>query len=397
MNSPDYLELTLIPTSRCSLRCDYCVVLDSLGYQDAKVEDAIKFLDWQLNLEKNLNKNVMIEFFGAEPTMNWQYVKFIIFYVKATYKSKGRNISFRIYTNGLWSETIKEDLEIWKEFDDIIVSIDGQYEDNLSRTKSKELYRRSIDNLKYLIANDCAAGVAFVLHPTSNLERVFKTFTDIGCRYFHFEIASLWNDDKDNKINNKFLLKVFQFIYDNILIWNIHHKNEYRLFSIPKEFLASHNYFNKEKHYSCFETSRALSLKGNIYACRDLAIGENHLEESSTNDNVFFKSNTVKPFNIVNLQLNNLTDQYASFATDFDSVTPCWVKAFEFKHLAGIQPEWLEDKDFQDIIIYPMFELMNNTFSIYHKNLINDETFMSFYSDRILFYGKLLEIYNDKY
>ena len=34
----------------------------------------------------------MIEFFGAEPTMNWQYVKFIIFYVKATYKSKGRNI-----------------------------------------------------------------------------------------------------------------------------------------------------------------------------------------------------------------------------------------------------------------------------------------------------------------
>ena len=43
-------------------------------------------------------------------------------------------------------------------------------------------------------------------------ERVFKTFTDIGCRYFHFEIASLWTDDKDNKIDNKFLLKVFKFL-----------------------------------------------------------------------------------------------------------------------------------------------------------------------------------------
>ena len=274
----DFLELTLTVTNSCSLRCSYCCILDSLGQEHAKIEDGINFLDWQLNLEKNINKSVILEFWGGEPTMNWSYITDVFSYIDNHYND--RNISFRIYTNGIWTEEVKKDLDTWKRFDDIIVSIDGRYEDNLHRTSSKTLYQRSIDNLKYLIDNDCKAGVAFVVHPDTHLEEVFNTFAKLNVRYFHFEIASLWNDNKDNGITNKFLLKVFKFIYDNILMWNIYHKNEYRLFSVPKEFLASHNYFNKEKHYSCFQTNRALSLKGNIYACRDLAIGENHLEKS---------------------------------------------------------------------------------------------------------------------
>ena len=53
-------------------------------------------------------------------------------------------------------------------------------------------------------------------------------------------------------------------------------------------------------------------------------------------------------------------------------------------------PIWIEDKDFQDLLIYPLFEIMNDTFYMYHHQSHDNNDFMDNYKLKIETYGYLL-------
>ncbi|MGO7609544.1 hypothetical protein ACC695_40490, partial [Rhizobium ruizarguesonis] len=73
--------------------------------------------------------------------------------------------------------------------------------------------------------------------------------------------------------------------------------------------------------------------------------------------------------NIKDLQLDKDSDSFLESAKEYDVLTACPVKSFEFIHLTKdmSNPIWIKDKDFQDLLIRPLFELMWDTFHIYHK------------------------------
>lgn len=386
---PDYLELTLVVCNTCEFRCDYCCILDSLGDKKANVDDGISFLKWQLDMPKNIHKKVVIEFFGGEPLMNFSYIQDIISYIKNHYDD--RDISFRLFTNGLNGPLDLPNEYTWSNINEIIVSLDGEYIDNLDRTRSKKAYDKIIKNIEYYRDNNYPFGVAFIVHPDTELERVFNYFKDLGIIYYTFEIASLWNDDKDNGVNKEFLFNTFKFIYENIYLYNV--ENDFvnpRVVSMPKEFLASYSYSG----YSCFDTNRALSLNGNVYSCRDLATGEEQwLKRQNANSKVFFRSSDYIPFNIKDLQLDKAKDMYTATAKEYDSVSPCWIKAFEFKHFARIEPDWYTDEEFQTLIVKPMYELLWLTLSVYDRDKEKDKKYFEHYSQFVKGYGQVLKEY----
>ena len=45
-------------------------------------------------------------------------------------------------------------------------------------------------------------------------------------------------------------------------------------------------------------------------------------------------------------------------------------------------PVWIKDKDFQDLIIFPLFELMNYRFIGYYKDLDEDKSFLEISIER---------------
>lgn len=382
------MQFTIVFSNKCNLTCDYCCVYDSLNKgSQITVQDAYNFLEWQLSLYPK-NEEHIIEFFGGEPTIHYKEIKELFQLLEQNYSDY--NLSYRIYTNGIYNTNIKNDRDFWLKFDDIIVSIDGTYEENLHRTSNQKAYNTSISNLKDLLEY-AKVGIAFVLHPNSNLDNSFKYFKEMGVRYFHFEIASLWNDDKNNNITLNYLYKVFNFIYENVLLHNINNINNYYLFSIPREFLSPENFFKNDKKISCLDTMRSLSPEGNIYFCRDLAVSEFHLKSLSTDSNTFFRSNSTNNFNIKNLQLDKNTNNYNELARNYDKLTACPVKSFEFIHLSNMKnPIWIEDKDFQDLLIYPLFEIMNDTFYMYHHQSHDNNDFMDNYKLKIETYGYLL-------
>lgn len=385
------MQFTLVLNDKCNLSCEYCCVLDSLNQgNEITLKDTYSFLDWQLNLYSEEEEHT-IEFFGGEPTISWDSIKQIFNYLESNYPN--HNLTYRIYTNCVFNSKVKKDLETWKKFDDIICSIDGTYEDNLYRTKSKKTHEHIISNYKFLLSNLNTVGVAFVVHPESNLPGVFNYFKNMGTRYFHFEIATLWKDNKDNSITNEYLFDICNFIYDEVLINNLNNPDNFFLFSIPRELLSSKYFFINETRKSCFDEMRSLSPRGNIYFCRDLAVSEDHLSKMKQDSNIIFKENSFIPFNIKDLQLDKESNEYKESTRVYDDLTSCPVKSFEYTHFVKTTPPWIKDEDFQKLIVFPIFELMLETFTLHTKDSINDIEFLKQHYNKIEVYKKVLDFY----
>lgn len=388
------MQFTLVLNDKCNLSCEYCCVLDSLNQGNAiSLQDVYVFLDWQLNMYPKDEEHI-IEFFGGEPTINWNSIKEIFKYLEDNYSDY--KLSYRIYTNCVFNSRIKNDVETWSKFDDIICSIDGDFEDNLYRTKSKNTHELIIKNYKHILETSSTSGVAFVVHPESNLEGVFNYFKDMGTRYYHFELATLWKDNKDNCITNEYIFYFFKFIYENILLKNLENPENFSLFSVPRELLASKYFFLHKDRKSCLDVMRSLSPRGNVYFCRDLAVSEDHLGKMKQDPGMIFRENSFKPFNIKDLQLDITSNEYSSLARSYDTLTSCPVKSFEFEHLVQSTPLWLEE-DFQKLIIFPMFEIMNATFAWYSEDKSEDVNFSEEYINKINTYGYILSKYEDIY
>ena len=393
------MQFTIVWSNKCNLTCDYCCVYDSLNKGSSlSIEDAVKFFEWQLPLYSKEEEHV-VEFFGGEPTLHMDEIRALMNHLELYFSDY--NLSYRIYTNCIFNKTIRSYDDVWSKFDDIICSIDGMYEDNLLRTTSRKAYDISIENFNYLKDTYKVAGIAFVLHPESDLRKTFNYFKDMGCRYFHFEIASLWNDDKDNGITVEYLIKTFRTIHELTLEFNSKHlnKEEFIVFSVPREFLSSDKFFTGPEKHSCLDVMRSLSPTGNVYFCRDLAVSEFHLGPKSTDSTVFFKTSNSSeiPFNIKDLHLDKFSNNFSDKAKKYDLMTSCPVKSFEFIHLVNKTPDWILDKDFQDIVAYPMFELMTDTFSLYLKDRIEDSVYKEIYKQKIETYGMILERYEELY
>ena len=386
------MQFTLVLNDKCNLSCEYCCVLDSLNQgNEISLEDTYSFLDWQLKLYPKDEEHT-IEFFGGEPTINWSSIKEIFKYLDINYSDY--NLSYRIYTNCVFNSKVKNDLDTWKKFDDIICSIDGDFEDNIFRTKSKNTHKHIIENYQYLLNNLSTVGVAFVVHPESNLKGVYEYFKSMGTRYYHFELATLWKDNKDNGITNEYLFNFCTFIYENVLIQNLNNQDNFFLFSIPRELLSSKYFFINKTRKSCFDEMRSLSPKGNIYFCRDLAVSEDHLFKMNQDTNMIFRENSFKPFNIKGLQLDKESNSYLSSTRNYDNLTSCPVKSFEFEHFTQVIPSWILDDDFQKIILFPIFEIMLETFTLYTKDSIKDKEFLKDHYNKIEVYGELLKYYD---
>lgn len=385
------MDFTIVLNDKCNLACDYCCVLDSLNQgNEISNQNVFKFFDWQLPLYSK-EKIHTVEFFGGEPTLSWDRLKDVMNYLDLEYSDY--KIEYRIYTNCIFNNKVRYDSVTWNRFSDIICSIDGDFITNQLRTKSKKLHTKSIENFQYLLTTG-HAGIAFVLHPETPLDAVYKYFDDMGTRYYHFEIATLWNDNTDNNITLKYLFDTFKFITNKILVNNINCPENFKLFSIPRELLSPENFFTNPKHVSCMDGMRSLSPKGNIYFCRDLAVSEEHLlKESIAQSNYIFKEKSFLPYNIQDLQLDVNSNDYSEIARGYDKMTSCPVKSFEYKHFVKNVPGWITDKDFQDIIIAPLFNIMMLTFSGYNNNYLKDPDFLDNYKKKVNCYISILETY----
>lgn len=388
--------LSLVLTDKCNLRCSFCLCLDSLNKQkELSLEDAISFIDWQLELYPE--EQFKIELFGGEPLLRWD--KVLKLYEQYNHLP---NVSWSVFTNGVFTKAVDIAL-LSNMFDEIIVSLEGPRDLCYDRHPSDITYNKALGNLKSLLKlNPYNIGIGTVLLPNTDIDRVYKFFKDLGVRYYNFEIVTHINNDKFSGLDNKILFKFLNYIFENIVMPASEGCiDKINLYTIPRELISSENYFkifNKETH-SCFNNFRALAPDGTVWFCRDLAANAYKLNKQS--DNVFFRSSTKVPFNIKDLILDKESDTFKEDLRKYESYIACPVKSFESHHLIGYSMPWIKDKDFQDLVIFPMFMFSYTLFNIFHKYIskglqIPDKE-INYLKMDVNNYKKIIKYYKDIY
>jgi len=148
----DYNTVVLPIVSDCNLNCPYCFAHSESGFNFGSFtnDDIVKTLEFVVNENKLKNKkNFSIVFFGGEPLLNPEAIRFTIEYMKTNYPDY--NIFYSITTNGT---ILNEDIiNLFREHKvAVLVSIDGpDNEFNLRYYKNgKKSLSKVISNIEEL-------------------------------------------------------------------------------------------------------------------------------------------------------------------------------------------------------------------------------------------------------
>ena len=115
----------------CNLGCRYCFAEEG-EYHGRRAlmsfEVGKKALDFLVANSGN-RRNLEVDFFGGEPTMNWEVVKQLVEYGRSIEKEHDKNFRFTLTTNGiLLNEEMMEFAN--REMANVVLSIDGRKEIN---------------------------------------------------------------------------------------------------------------------------------------------------------------------------------------------------------------------------------------------------------------------------
>ncbi len=248
-----YTSICLNIAEKCNLNCKYCFGkggnygnIDSLMEQDT----AQKLLNhWFENLDSNANE-FYVTFFGGEPTLNVEVIKFVIDYINSYRNDIAKKVTYIITTNG--TNITPEFIEILKNNRfKVSVSVDGiefihrynrPYKDNTNS------YQNVINNIFKIKKHVRDLSVQITL---------FKE--DI--KYLSKSVLNLW----ELGINNVYSNLVFSKNYNYEYLYIKEYEKQMKILS--KEMLK--NIKNNKKLFfgNVFDMARNIYLKNFNKSC----------------------------------------------------------------------------------------------------------------------------------
>ncbi len=115
----------------CNLNCSYCFASQGRYHGKSAImtrEVAKQAIDFLIANSGN-HHNLDVDFFGGEPTLNMDVVKYTVEYARSIEKEHNKNIRFTLTTNGV---LIDDDLIDFcnREMHNVVLSLDGRREVN---------------------------------------------------------------------------------------------------------------------------------------------------------------------------------------------------------------------------------------------------------------------------
>jgi len=215
------LQILLNVTHRCNLACRYCYA----DYGDyggpathMKKEIAKKSVDFLLKASEN-SEYCRITFFGGEPLLNFDLIKYVIRYAKEQSLQYNKKVLFGMTTNGVLLDEDKIEY-IHKENIDVTLSIDGpediQNENRpFKRNRKIESYKIIYPKIKKFIKEAKKNGRFFAIRSTLtkpsllNIKKVIDFFDGLNIERIKFAYAEN-AEYPDQKASN------YMFITDEV-------------------------------------------------------------------------------------------------------------------------------------------------------------------------------------
>jgi uncharacterized protein len=187
----------------CNLNCIYCYADGGSNNREKKLmtkELAKNCIDfWYKYLNKDL-KSINVNFFGGEPLLNKEVVKFSINYINKLFKDSEVKILFILTTNG----TIVDDdvLNLFKmDIVDILISMDGgktTQNNNRPFLSGEGSYLKLKNNIKKIrnVNSKLCARMTLTYENINNFYNDVKDLWNLGFSKVFFDIAETKNSEE---------------------------------------------------------------------------------------------------------------------------------------------------------------------------------------------------------
>ena len=199
---PKMRVMVLHMTDFCNLKCKYCFIEggQSAGYNRRVMssETAKAAVDKFFNIikEHDTPNSPTIVFYGGEPLLNWETIKYALREIENQEQETGINIDRVIITNGTVMNN--EIIEYIKKYNiQISVSLDGiQKVNDANRVdlQGNGSFSRAVESIKLLIANGVNPAVSCVMAkegiPFAN-ESIRFLIEDLGIKGLGFNHVSI--------------------------------------------------------------------------------------------------------------------------------------------------------------------------------------------------------------
>jgi len=145
--------LCLNVTTGCNLRCEYCFAgAGKVAHENMSYETAKKAIDFLIDNSDD-RVNLEVDFFGGEPTMNFDVIKRTTDYARSKEEETGKNFRFTVTTNAYH---LSDDMIDFfnHEMKNIVISMDGRKDihDSIRKTSSgKDSFVKVLENAKKLV------------------------------------------------------------------------------------------------------------------------------------------------------------------------------------------------------------------------------------------------------
>ena len=186
-NSKVIKALCLHVAHTCNLNCSYCFASQG-KYQGERAlmsfEVGKRALDFLMENSGD-RRNLEVDFFGGEPSLNFDVVKRLVEYARSVEKERGKNFRFTYTTNGMVLTDEMMDF-LNRECHNVVLSLDGRREVN-DRFRvdysGKGSYDTIVPNFKKLVESRGGKGYyvrgTFTHHNTDFTNDIFH-MADLG-------------------------------------------------------------------------------------------------------------------------------------------------------------------------------------------------------------------------
>ena len=198
-------HITLVLTNNCNLSCRYCSVclksdIQTISYEI--IDSAVEYI-----FERFKQKEFIISFFGGEPTLAFEEMRYACEKFGVNAKLSNRHVKFTLTTNGVFDNDVANFM-IENRFS-ILFSMDGPaYIQNSQRPliNGGDSFRLAYSNLKKLLEHKISLTVSVTLtnYSAKFWKDIYNLFKDTGVKSiqidpvfpFPWSIASRNNEMK---------------------------------------------------------------------------------------------------------------------------------------------------------------------------------------------------------
>ena len=303
MNFNDFYKLDNIVmnvTNTCNRHCKYCYAHTKSGMMGINTAELILDKCYKNHLEKGSDKKFNVSFYGGEPLLNWDCIKYSLDYCNG----KSYDISFGITTN--LTILTNEMIEYFKKYNvHLLISIDGRKETHdRNRDNSFDLV---LENVKRLfengLENQMEARPTVMPYKCNELDKDIEYLIDLGFDTISPVIVrdTEWKEeDYDN------LMEGLVLTWELYLgLWNDNKPVKIKLCDdyIDKDLVLG----NKKQQKVCNAgdcTSCSIGVYGEIMPCHQRHLIDDKFDEFR---NGFITSDEVKDVNFNNYIIKSKT------------------------------------------------------------------------------------------